>query len=105
MRRPWGASHREAGHVHDQRSARVTTGILVTPHSGNGLTQAQVEQIINQGIAQANKTRAAIRLPVGGATAGMVFSVSDLDGNVLGLYRMTMPRFFQSMLPLRKAAM
>ena len=49
----------------------------------------QVEQIVNQGIAQANKTLAAIRLPVGGATAGMVFSVSDPDGNVLGLYRMT----------------
>lgn len=42
--------------------------------------------MIEQGIAQA-KTRAAIRLPLDQRTK-MVFAVSDLDGNIVGLYRM-----------------
>lgn len=64
-------------------------GWLVMPHaSADGtLTVTDVTKIINQGIAQANATRAAIRLPIGQRTK-MVFSVTDKDGNVLGLYRM-----------------
>jgi uncharacterized protein GlcG (DUF336 family) len=46
-----------------------------------------VTRIIEQGIAQANITRAAIRLPLGSRTR-MVFAVTDEAGNVLGLYRM-----------------
>lgn len=70
----------------------VPVGTLVTPHDGVGaggvqLTVADVNQIINQGIAQAEQTRAAIRLPLG-SRASMVFAVSDLDGNIIGLYRM-----------------
>ena len=65
----------------------VPDGWLVTPHAGGGLTAADVTQIIQQGIAQANVTRAAIRLPLG-QTTSMVFAVSDLEGNILGLYRM-----------------
>ena len=52
-----------------QNGKMVSTGMLVTPHNGNGLTPAQVEQMINQAIVQANHVRAAIRLPLGGATA------------------------------------
>ena len=52
-----------------------------------GITAAEVDQIITQGIAAAEKTRAAIRLPVGQRTK-MVFAVTDSTGEVLGLYRM-----------------
>jgi uncharacterized protein GlcG (DUF336 family) len=65
----------------------VPDGWLVTPHAGGGLSADDVTRIIQQGIAQANQTRAAIRLPLG-STARMVFAVTDTDGNVLGLYRM-----------------
>jgi uncharacterized protein GlcG (DUF336 family) len=68
--------------------APVPDGWLVTPHDGTTLTAAQVTQIIDQGIAQANVTRAAIRLPLDSLTK-MVFAVTDTEtGEVLGLYRM-----------------
>jgi uncharacterized protein GlcG (DUF336 family) len=66
----------------------VPNGVLVTPHDGDGLTAAQVTQIINQAIVQAGKVRAAIRLPLS-STARMLIAVADKDGNLLGLYRMT----------------
>src|SRR5262249_59658632 len=56
-------------------------GFLVLPHDGNGITAAQVTDIIVRGIDQANRTRAAIRLPFN-STTRMVFSVVDLDGNI-----------------------
>src|SRR5207248_4378376 len=67
--------------------SQVPVGWLVTPHDGTGLTAADVVQITTQGINQANRTRAAIRLPLD-STVKMVFAVSDKDGNLLGLYRM-----------------
>ena len=42
----------------------VPEGFLVLPHDGVGVTAADVLQIINAGIQQANLTRAAIRLPL-----------------------------------------
>jgi uncharacterized protein GlcG (DUF336 family) len=65
----------------------VPDGWLVTPHAGGGLTADDVTRIIEQGVAQAGITRAAIRLPLGSRTR-MVFAVTDSAGNVLGLYRM-----------------
>jgi uncharacterized protein GlcG (DUF336 family) len=62
-------------------------GWLVLPQPGEGLTVADVERIVRQGIEQANKTRAAIRLPIGTPTS-MVLSVADRTGKVLGLFRM-----------------
>ena len=65
-------------------------GWLVLPHSSadpNGLTAQDVEQIIIQGIKEANRVRAQIRLPIG-VRSKMVFAVSDSDGNILGLFRM-----------------
>jgi uncharacterized protein GlcG (DUF336 family) len=74
--------------VHTLRDGSlVPEGWLVTPHDGNGLTAVDVVRIVSQGIQQANRTRAAIRLPLESRTR-MVFAVSDRDGNVLGLYRM-----------------
>jgi uncharacterized protein GlcG (DUF336 family) len=46
-----------------------------------------VTNIIDNGIAQAEVTRAAIRLPLNTNTE-MTFAVTDLDGNIVGLYRM-----------------
>ena len=79
-----------------QAGMTVTTGWIVTPQNSasGGLTAADVERIILQGVDQATHTRANIRLrstPTGlrpGATTAMVFSVADTDGTVLGLYRM-----------------
>lgn len=79
-------------------------GWLVMPHdSADGtLTAADVTKIINQGIKQANQTRAAIRLPIGQRTK-MVFSVTDKDGNVLGLYRMVDATVFSEDVAVAKA--
>jgi uncharacterized protein GlcG (DUF336 family) len=69
----------------------VPSGWLVLPHGSGGLSTADVERIINNGIDEANLVRAAIRLTSTGQPGErtrMVFAVSDLDGNVLGLYRM-----------------
>ena len=69
---------------------QVASGWLVAPQNSafaGGLTAAQVTQIIDQGIATANATRAQIRTPQNN-TARMVFAVADENGNILGLYRM-----------------
>ena len=64
-------------------------GYLVGPHPGplGGLTQSDVEQIVNNAIAEANQTRAVIRLPLG-SRARFVIAVADLDGSLIALYRM-----------------
>ena len=74
----------------------VPEGWLVEPHSSSvdiEFTAAEVERIINNGINEANQTRAAIRLDLAngfrpGARTKMVLAVSDSAGDVLGLYRM-----------------
>ena len=62
---------------------------IVEPHDAadGSLTAADVRAMIERGIAEAKQVRSAIRLPLD-SSAKMVFSVTDLDGNVLGLYRM-----------------
>jgi uncharacterized protein GlcG (DUF336 family) len=64
-------------------------GMLVAPVAGliGGLSASDVTQIINNAIATANKTRAVIRLPIG-SSARMAIAVADLDGTIIGLYRM-----------------
>jgi uncharacterized protein GlcG (DUF336 family) len=64
----------------------VPFGWLVTPHDGANISAAQVQQIIEQGVAQAETVRAAIRLPLGSRTR-MMYAVTDLDGEILGLFR------------------
>jgi uncharacterized protein GlcG (DUF336 family) len=80
----------------------VPDGWLVTPHAGGGLTADDVRQIIEQGIAQANLTRSAIRLPLG-SRPRMVFAVTDNQGNVLGLYRMPDATIFSLDVAVAKA--
>jgi len=65
-------------------------GDLIAEHGSsfsNGLTLAQVQQIVQQAVATGNLTRAVIRLPVG-SRARFVIAVADLDGSLLALYRM-----------------
>lgn len=64
-------------------------GDLIAPQAGplGGLTAADVQQIINAAVAEANQTRAVIRLPLG-TRARFVIAVSDLDGTLIGLHRM-----------------
>jgi uncharacterized protein GlcG (DUF336 family) len=64
-------------------------GMLVAPAPGlvGGLSMSDVTQLINNVIATANKTRAVIRLPIG-SSARMAIAVADLNGEIIGLYRM-----------------
>jgi len=62
-------------------------GWLAGPIASAELSADNVNTIVQKGIEAANHTRAAIRLPLG-STARMVLAVGDLDGNILGLYRM-----------------
>ena len=64
-------------------------GWLVPPTASSfpgGLSAAQVEQIIKQGIRRSAQTRAQIRIQP--TFAKMVLSVADLDGRLLGVFRM-----------------
>ena len=64
-------------------------GFLIQPTDGlvGGLTAAQVTTIITNAVNQACLTRGVIRLPIG-SRAHMMMAVSDLDGTLIGLYRM-----------------
>jgi len=77
-------------------------GYLAGPRAGATLTAAEVEGIIQRAIDRANKTRAVIRLPLG-SRARFVIAVTDLDGNVLGLYRMADSTVFSIDVAVAKA--
>jgi uncharacterized protein GlcG (DUF336 family) len=62
-------------------------GFLVGPNAGSALAASDVNEIIMNAVATASVTRAVIRLPPG-SRAKMTIAVSDLDGTLLGLYRM-----------------
>lgn len=80
----------------------VPQGWLVEPKAGTGITSAEVESIIDRGIQAADRVRAAVRLPRSSPTR-MVFSVTDLDGEVVGLYRMPDATFFSIDVAVAKA--
>ncbi len=96
-------------HALAMRGQLVPEGWLVNPHasSTDSLTAADVEKIVNQGIAQADKTRAAIRLDLttfkAGAPTKMVLAVTDSTGEVLGLYRMHDATIFSMDVAVAKA--
>jgi uncharacterized protein GlcG (DUF336 family) len=62
-------------------------GDLVARAASAGLSLADVDRIVNQAIAAANRTRGVIRLPLG-SRARMVIAVGDASGTILALYRM-----------------
>ncbi|HLK64993.1 MAG TPA: heme-binding protein [Bryobacteraceae bacterium] len=80
----------------------ASEGWLVGPIAGQKLSQSDVTTIIDNAIQTALLTRAAIRLPVG-TRASMVISVADLDGTLLGLYRMPDSTIFSIDVALSKA--
>ncbi|MCH9031511.1 MAG: heme-binding protein [candidate division Zixibacteria bacterium] len=53
---------------------------------GLSLSAAEVAQIIDQAVAQANITRAAIRRPLGTAMRAFI-TVCDVNGDILGIWR------------------
>lgn len=84
----------------------------VSPSGSSDLTAAEVERIIMEGVTEADRTRAAIRLdltniknglPQPGARTRMVLAVGDRDGNVLGLYRMPDATIFSIDVAVAKA--
>jgi uncharacterized protein GlcG (DUF336 family) len=64
-------------------------GALVAAQAGliGGLSQAEVQDIVDRAVAAANQTRAVIRLPIG-QRARFVIAIADLDGTVLAIHRM-----------------
>jgi uncharacterized protein GlcG (DUF336 family) len=83
---------------------QVPEGDLVQVKAGviGGLTQADVQNIVNQAIANANQTRAVIRLP-DGQRAKFAIAVVDLDGSLLALNRMSDSTVFSIDVAVAKA--
>ena len=77
-------------------------GYLVGPNAGSALSQADVAEIISNAVATAKITRAVIRLPPSRRTR-MTIAVADLDGTVLGLYRMPDGTVFSADVAVTKA--
>ncbi len=65
----------------------VPNRYLVGPYGSEELPVEDVDTIVRQAYDAARRTRGLIRLPLN-SHARMVFAVSDLDGNILALYRM-----------------
>lgn len=88
----------------------VAEGWLVAPHDSqvSGLTADAVDEIIANGVDTALKTRAAIRLDINGGfkpgtATGMVLSVADTNGELLGVYRMPDATIFSIDVSIAKA--
>jgi uncharacterized protein GlcG (DUF336 family) len=77
-------------------------GFLVGPNAGSALSSSDVNEIIMNAVMTANETRAVIRLPPD-SKAKMTIAVSDLDGTLLGLYRMTDGTIFSTDVAASKA--
>jgi len=60
---------------------------LTGPKAGSLLSSADVDGIVQRAVAAAKKTRGIIRLPLS-SYARMVIAVADLNGDIIGLYRM-----------------
>lgn len=92
VRRPSGTSPGEFvgdfdGRFRPRDGVTAPTGYLVGPFAGSELSRSEVERVVEQAIAGADRTRAAVRLPPGQRTR-MIISIADLDGRILALYRM-----------------
>lgn len=62
------------------------SGYLIGPKGGDGLTADDVKGIIDRAVAQANITRAQVRLPYG-LTAQFIMVVTDRQGAILAEFR------------------
>ncbi len=72
------------------------------PRSGSNLTAAEVQIMVDQAIAEANRIRSTLRRPIG-LTARFTIAVTDLDGSVLALYRMADAPVFSTDVSVQKA--
>ena len=85
------------------------TGYLVAPKTSpaSSLTSAEIDGIVQAGIAAANKVRAAIRLGTNDRTGPigvkMTFAITDPLGNVLAVYRMDDGTVFSTDVAIAKA--
>lgn len=77
-------------------------GWLISPRSSGAITAQEVREIIERAVARAERTRGVIRLPLG-SRSRMIIAVSDLEGNVLGLYRMPDATVFSADVAVAKA--
>lgn len=77
-------------------------GDLVGPAGGLTLTLGEVQQVLNQAIGAANRTRGVIRLPLG-SRSRMVIAVTDPAGKVLALHRMADATVFSIDVAVAKA--
>ncbi|MBI3786498.1 MAG: heme-binding protein, partial [Deltaproteobacteria bacterium] len=66
------------------------------------LSKAEVETIVDAAIREADTIRAAIRLPLAARTK-MVMAISDTNGSLLGVYRMTDATVFSIDVAVAKA--
>jgi uncharacterized protein GlcG (DUF336 family) len=82
--------------------APAPEGWIFGPASGSLLSAADVTGIVQNAVDTANRTRAQLRLPLG-TRASMVISVADLDGSVLGLFRMADSTIFSIDVAITKA--
>jgi len=73
-----------------------------TAMGGSVLTQADVDRIIQQAVAQAARTRAAIRRPLG-VPAQVFIAVVDVNGSVLGVWRTSEATIFSFDVSVQKA--
>lgn len=79
-----------AGTIFSRAGLPVAEGYLVEPHGSTvdpSLTGERVREIIEEARAEAERVRAAVRLPISSRTR-MVIAVADTSGEVLGLFRM-----------------
>jgi uncharacterized protein GlcG (DUF336 family) len=77
-------------------------GFLVGPSGGSRLSVDEVRRIVDQARKTAEKTRAAIRLPLGSRTR-MAIAVGDVDGTILALFRMPDSTIFSIDVAVAKA--
>ena len=78
------------------------TAVRFPPTAGSNLTQAEVQNILVEGMKIANRARAQIRNPVG-SPAEVTVSVVDLDGDILGLVRSSDAPVFGTDVSVQKA--
>lgn len=78
------------------------TSVRFPPTAGANLTQAEVQNILVEGMKIANRARAQIRNPLG-SPAEVTVSVVDLDGDILGLVRSSDAPIFGTDVSVQKA--
>jgi uncharacterized protein GlcG (DUF336 family) len=91
--------------VQPRNGLQAPEGYLIGPRASaraGGLTMTDVQQIVQQSIDVAQRTRAMIRLPIN-QPSRMTIGVSDEDGEILALFRMADGTLFSSDVAMTKA--